>query len=372
MKQIEGMEDLAQQELVKPFFSIVISCYNSRKTIGRLLDSLCHQNLDYEDLEVIISDDCSTVSYNDIVEQYLNRLLIKEVKTEYNCCPSNTREAGLQAATGEWVCFSDHDDEFIQEALPILKEKILESEEKYYVVTGFVNQNQYRDNKDAKNIKATESSGWTHGKFYNLDNLIKKFDLHFKHDLMSHEDVYFTTQINCAIEYLHNMHLDAGIYLDDLFTYIWYSHPSSLSHQYQNEVSFLEQHFIDYCQATGEVYLDNYKKGRITWSRTKECLIDTFLLYYFYSISFIYYKPGKYLQENFDYITDFYYRVKDEFNLSIKEIWMKASDNNCFSYSQAEKYSEIGTNKIIPPLTLNQWLELVTKEKETLYSPYEK
>ena len=354
----------------RPLFSIIISCFNSRKTIGRLLQSLCGQ-LDYDDLEVIISDDCSYEPYDDILEQYQNSLNIKKVYTDYNCCPSNTRETGMQAATGEWVCFSDHDDEFIDGSLKILKNKILnELEERYYIVTSFVNQNQYRENTDAKNVKASESSGWTHGKFYNLDNLIKKFDLHFKHDLMSHEDVYFTTQINCAIEYLHNMHLDAGIYLDELFTYVWYSHPSSLSHQYQNEVSFLEQHFIDYCQATGEVYLDNYNKGRITWTRTKECLIDTFLLYYFYSISFIYYKPGKYLQENFDYITDFYYRVKDEFNLSIKEIWMKASDNNCFSYSQAEKYSEIGTNKIIPPFTLRQWLELVTKEKETLYSPY--
>ena len=362
-----------QQEIIRPLFSVIISCYNSKKTIGKVLQSLRGQ-LPYNELEIILSDDCSTEDYSDIVETF-NDLLIKKTSTEYNCCPGNTREAGLKVATGEWVCFSDHDDEFIPKALEILKNKIQGSlNERYYIVTGFINQNQYRENNEAKEVKASESSGWTHGKFYNLDNLIKPFDLHFKKDLKSHEDVYFTTQVNCIMEYLHSIHLDAGIYLDDLFTYVWYSHPGSLSHQYKNNVSFLEEHFIDYCEATGEVYLDSYNKKRITWTRTKECLIDTFLLYYFYSISFVYYNPDKYDRKNFDYINQFYYKVKDEFNLNTKEIWMRASDNNCFCYKQAERYSEIGTGGIIPPFTLNQWLELIaSKDKvENLYSPYKK
>ena len=184
---------LVAQEQTRPFLSVIISCYNSKNTIGRALQYLTNQ-LPYEDLEVIISDDCSTEPYDEIIEEYKEQLNIITVKTDYNCCPSNTRQAGLQAATGQWVCFSDHDDIFIPGSLEILKNKIEnELKEKYYVVTVFINENQYRDNKEAKNIKATETSGWTHGKFYNLDNLIKKYNIHFKKDLLSHEDVYFTT-----------------------------------------------------------------------------------------------------------------------------------------------------------------------------------
>ena len=48
--------DLAVQEN-RPFFSIVISCYNSRNTLGPLLQSLVDQELTQEELEIIISDD---------------------------------------------------------------------------------------------------------------------------------------------------------------------------------------------------------------------------------------------------------------------------------------------------------------------------
>lgn len=359
---------------MRPLFSIVISCYNSSKTIERLLDSLVLQGLNKDELEIIISDDCSTEPYDDIIDKFEETLNIKKVSTEYNCCPGNTREAGLQAVTGQWVCFSDHDDEFIATALSVLKNKLQnEIEENYYIVTGFINQNEYRANNDAKQVKASESSGWTHGKFYNVDNLIKKFDLHFKKDLLSHEDVYFTTTINCALEHLHSMHIDAGTYIDDLYTYIWYSHPQSLSHQYEdNNINFLEKHFTEYCEATGEVYLDNYYKNIMTWTRTKQCLIDSLLLYYFYSQSFLFYNPNHFMEENFEYLSEFLNKIKKIFKLSNTEIWMRASENNCFCFKQAEQYSEIGTGGIIPSQTLSEWLNWLSPDGEEITSIYYK
>jgi glycosyltransferase involved in cell wall biosynthesis len=53
-----------------------------------------------EDLEVVLADDCSTESYQDIVDKYLDKLNIKQVSTEYNCCPGNTRQCGVDAAAG--------------------------------------------------------------------------------------------------------------------------------------------------------------------------------------------------------------------------------------------------------------------------------
>jgi glycosyltransferase involved in cell wall biosynthesis len=357
----------------RPLFSVVISCYNSGKTIGRLLNSLCNQKLTKDELEIIISDDCSTESYDDIVDEYKDRLNIKKVKTEYNCCPGNTRQTGLHAATGQWVCFSDHDDEFIATALDVLKERLNEMEEKYYIVTGFINQNEYRANNNFRQVKASDSNGWTHGKFYNLDNLVKEFNLCFKKDLLSHEDVYFTTSVNCIIEHLHNMHIDAGTYLDDLYTYVWYSHPMSLSHQYENNnINFLEKHFIEYCEATGEVYLDNYYKNIMTWTRTRQCLVDSLLLFYFYTQSFLFYNPNTYLVENFDYVADFLDKIKDMFKLTNTEIWMRASENNCFCYKQAEQASEVGTGGIIPSQTFAEWLDSLSPDGEEPTSIYYK
>ena len=61
----------------KPFFSIVIPCYNSRKTLSTLLNSIIAQQMSYNDIQVILSDDCSTESYQDIVDKYKNLLYLR-------------------------------------------------------------------------------------------------------------------------------------------------------------------------------------------------------------------------------------------------------------------------------------------------------
>lgn len=64
-----------------PFFSIIIPCYNSKKTIGNLLNSIVNQDMN-DEIEVIISDDHSTESYQDIVNEYSKILSIKQVQTD--------------------------------------------------------------------------------------------------------------------------------------------------------------------------------------------------------------------------------------------------------------------------------------------------
>ena len=69
MKQ-RGVTEALGTQVDRPLFSIVISCYNSRSTLGRLLDSLCWQGLEKKEYEIIISDDHSTESYEDIINLY--------------------------------------------------------------------------------------------------------------------------------------------------------------------------------------------------------------------------------------------------------------------------------------------------------------
>ena len=122
MKQEEEPTVLEAQVPIKtrPFFSIIISCYNSRKTLGTLLESIVNQHMGH-DIEVVISDDHSTERYDDIIALYDGKLDFVFTQTEYNCCPGNTREAGAQAATGEWITFADHDDAFIEDVYCIVQ-----------------------------------------------------------------------------------------------------------------------------------------------------------------------------------------------------------------------------------------------------------
>ena len=139
---------LEAQELIKtkqpsiklnkrPYFSIIIPCYNSGKTIGNLLQSIVDQNIP-SDIEVILSDDHSTEDYFDKIKPFLDKLSIKMTQTEYNFAPGNTREAGVKLAEGEWLCFADHDDEFIPNTLKRIKATIEKYEEKYCAIANFL------------------------------------------------------------------------------------------------------------------------------------------------------------------------------------------------------------------------------------------
>lgn len=355
----------------RPFFSIVVSCYNSKRTLGAVLESLCNQELDYNDLEVIISDDCSTEPYDEITNQYLDRLNLKFTKTKYNCCPGNTREAGARIATGQWLGFSDHDDEFVPNGLSELKKAILSTTERYYIVTSFFSTD--RNQSFNKEYKATHSQGWTHGKFYNLDNLWKKYDIHYKKDLLSHEDIYLTSTVLCILDFIHHNGEDAGTYFDDLFTYIWYSHPESVSHEiYKGGVNFLEAHFNDYLISTGYTYIENYHKGIIDFERAKQYVLDTIIIVYFYMESFVFCNPNNRIKENDIYIERFLEIIKKEFDLTNKAIYMHAATNRASMYNIGYESAKLAIGGVIPHLTFSQWLNEESPEENgtILSSPF--
>ena len=87
--------------MLLPFFSLVIACYNDGRYkegvyLDRLLSSVERQGLKKDDIEVILSDDCSPIPYDDIIEKHRSNLIIKCTKTDYNCCPGNTRAKGVE------------------------------------------------------------------------------------------------------------------------------------------------------------------------------------------------------------------------------------------------------------------------------------
>ena len=134
MQQDQDMDTLINK---RPTFSIIIPCYNSNKTIGKVLDSIIQQDLPYQDIQVIISDDCSTEFYQDIIDSYKDKLFITQVQTDYNCCPGNTRQQGVDAAIGEWITFMDHDDQLIPESYKDLKSQIQKQNINTVIITRF-------------------------------------------------------------------------------------------------------------------------------------------------------------------------------------------------------------------------------------------
>lgn len=88
--------------------SVIVPAYNIEKYLPRCLDSILNQT--HKNLEVIVISDGSTDNTNSVIEEYAkkdNRIvpLFKE-----NSGVSDTRNRGLEIATGDYIGFVDGDD----------------------------------------------------------------------------------------------------------------------------------------------------------------------------------------------------------------------------------------------------------------------
>jgi alpha-1,3-rhamnosyltransferase len=113
----------------EPLVSIIVLTYNSEKYILETLESIKNQT--YQNLELIISDDCSRDNTIKKCKDWisLNKFRFKNTKLitsgENTGIPSNCNR-GLKVATGEWIKIIAGDDVFFEDAI----EKVIKFLEK--------------------------------------------------------------------------------------------------------------------------------------------------------------------------------------------------------------------------------------------------
>lgn len=89
--------------------SVIIPVYNTEKHLKRCLDSVIGQS--YDNLEIIVVDDCSTDSSLQILEEYAAKdSRIKILRHDVNNGLFQARLTGMEAATGDYFAFLDSDD----------------------------------------------------------------------------------------------------------------------------------------------------------------------------------------------------------------------------------------------------------------------
>ena len=84
--------------------SVIVPVYNTGKYLKTCLNSLVNQT--FHDIEIICVNDGSTDKSAEIVQQYHNIKIINQK----NQGLSVARNAGIEAATGEYIGFVDSDD----------------------------------------------------------------------------------------------------------------------------------------------------------------------------------------------------------------------------------------------------------------------
>ena len=95
--------------------SVIIPMYNAEKTIRRCLKSVLTQKASFE---ILLADDGSTDTTLKIAEEYGGR--VRRLALPHGGV-SEARNAGLDAASGEWIMFLDADDALLPEALEKLE-----------------------------------------------------------------------------------------------------------------------------------------------------------------------------------------------------------------------------------------------------------
>ena len=97
--------------------SVIIPVYNAQNTLKVTINSVINQTIGFENIELILVDDCSTDNSREIIEEYSNVYSnIKPIFLEENTgCPGIPRNIGIKNATSDYIMFIDNDDEYFPE-----------------------------------------------------------------------------------------------------------------------------------------------------------------------------------------------------------------------------------------------------------------
>lgn len=123
------------------FLSFIVPVYNVEKYVAECLDSLLDQDVPKEDYEIICVNDGSTDGSLAILRQYEATYANIRVIDKENGGVATARNAGLDAAQGEFIWFIDSDDFIRPDILAALRNRITETNADRVKIGTYIFQN---------------------------------------------------------------------------------------------------------------------------------------------------------------------------------------------------------------------------------------
>ncbi len=100
---------VSETAVPKTSFSVIIAARNEENNIGKLLQSLVHQNYPRDLFEIWVVDDHSTDRTAEIVEQFEGVRLLRLAEDRINSYKKKAIERGIAVAKNEWIVCTDAD-----------------------------------------------------------------------------------------------------------------------------------------------------------------------------------------------------------------------------------------------------------------------
>lgn len=101
--------------------SVIIPAYNAAGCLPEAIQSVLDQNFD--DLEIIVVDDCSTDHAESVLKPYIESSRIRYLRHDRNRGAGAARNTGIKASSGQFISFLDADDLLLDTSL--LKRMVL-------------------------------------------------------------------------------------------------------------------------------------------------------------------------------------------------------------------------------------------------------
>lgn len=178
---------------VSPLVSIIVTCYNQEKYIGRTLLSLINQT--YSNWECIVVDDGS----QDNSQKIINDLISKDQRFRYmfqkNAGVSAARNTGFKMAKGSYINFLDGDDTFLSEKLGKQVQALMNNQESSICICDhqyyYENDNKYAYYQFEKIIEKPLRQllfGWHNGVAFPPHAVLYSRDLWHENEMPFPED----------------------------------------------------------------------------------------------------------------------------------------------------------------------------------------
>lgn len=195
--------------MISPIISIIVPVYKVEKYLRQCLDSILVQT--FEDWECILVDDGSPDNSGCICDEYAKNDSRFRVIHKENGGVSSARNVGLDNARGEWVYFSDADDELLVDSIETLVSGIrisgidivqagfIKVKDTIVIESQLLSRTCVLDNVQA--IKQTYKSDYYSYQGYLWTKLFKKDKINM-YNIRFDEDVYYDEDSLFIVEFL--------------------------------------------------------------------------------------------------------------------------------------------------------------------------
>lgn len=216
--------------------TIMIPTYNQSKYIGQAIQSA--QKIEYENLEIIVSDDNSIDDTQEVVSKFMDDKRIKYFKNEPNLGRvANYRKTLYEYATGDYVLNLDGDDWLLESNFFSEAVKLLNSNEKISCVLGdrknyYESKKQYITLTNKENISV--SSLMDGNDFFinypNIGFIFSHFSCLYRRSLAINLNFYSKDIVSSDIESILKLYLDSDVAYIPKIVGVWRAHESNTSY----------------------------------------------------------------------------------------------------------------------------------------------